>query len=100
MLGVLLDCTLSFAGQAREVAKQASGKLNLLATLAHTEWGWRKRDLMKIYQTFIRSKLDYAAAAWQPWLSHSSVRELDVVQNQALRMVTGHMAKAPTVRPG
>jgi len=37
MLGVLLDCTLSFAGQAREVAKQASGKLNLLATLAHTE---------------------------------------------------------------
>ena len=96
MLGVLLDCTLSFAGQAREVAKQASGKLNLLATLAHTEWGWRKRDLMKIYQTFIRSKLDYAAAAWQPWLSHSSVRELEVVQNQALRMVTGHMAKAPT----
>ena len=35
----MLDCTLSFAGQAREVAEQASRKLNLLATLAHTEWG-------------------------------------------------------------
>jgi hypothetical protein len=96
MLGVLLDGMLSFTAQTREVAKQASSKLNLLATLSHTEWGWRKRDLMKIYQTFIRSKLEYAAAAWQPWLSHSSIRELDVVQNQALRMISGHMAKAPT----
>jgi ribonuclease HI len=96
MLGVLLDGMLSFTAQTREVTKQASSKLNLLATLSHTEWGWRKRDLMKIYQTFIRSKLDYAAAAWQPWLSHSSIRELDVVQNQALRMISGHMAKAPT----
>jgi hypothetical protein len=87
MLGVRLDCTLSFAGQAREVAEQASGKLNLLANLAHTEWGCRKLVLMKIYQTFICSKLDYAATAWQPWLPHSSVKKLDVEQIQALRIV-------------
>ena len=40
MLGVHLDCQLSFVKQTEEAVKQASGKLKLLAVLANTEWGW------------------------------------------------------------
>ena len=95
MLGVHLDCQLSFVKQTEEAVKQASGKLKLLAVLANTEWGWRKNDLMMIYRTFIRSKLDYGAASWQPWLSQTSINDLDVVQNQALRLITGQPRSTP-----
>ena len=89
MLGVWLDRKLSFNEQTAQVTKQASSKLKLLAVLANAEWGWRRDDLMKIFEGFIQGKLGYAAAAWQPWLSNTSIKELDVVQNQALRLITG-----------
>ena len=95
MLGVTLDSQLSFNQQTAEVTRQASTKLKLLAILANTEWGWKKNDLMKIYQTFVKNRLDYAAAAWQPWLSDPSIRELDTVQNRALRLITGQMRSSP-----
>jgi ribonuclease HI len=95
MLGVVLDTTLSFGEQVKEVTRQATEKLKLMSALAHTEWGWRKRDLMKIYLTFIRSRLDYGAAAWQPWLSETSIEKLDVVQNKAMRIASGQMSRAP-----
>ena len=50
---------------------------------------------MMIYRTFIRSKLDYGAASWQPWLSQTSINDLDVVQNQALRLITGQPRSTP-----
>ena len=45
--------------------------------------------MMMICRTFIRRKLDYGAASWQPWLSQTPINDLDVVQNQALRLITG-----------
>ena len=95
MLGVVLDTTLSFGEQVKEVTRQATEKLKLMSALAHTEWGWRKRDLMKIYLTFIRSRLDYGAAAWQPWLFETSIKKMDVVQNKAMKIASGQMSRAP-----
>ena len=43
-----------------------------------------------------RSVLDYAAAAWQPWLSDSQLKKLEVAQNKALRLVTGQYSSTPT----
>ena len=42
-----------------------------------------------------RSVLDYAAPAWQPWLSKTKENKLEVAQSKALRIVTGQYASTP-----
>ena len=53
---------------------------------------------MKIYlQRFAAyfSKLDYAAPAWQPWLSKTNLTNLDRLQNCSLRLITGQLVSTP-----
>ena len=38
--------------------------------------------------------MDYAAPGWQPWLAESNLDALEVVQNKALRIVTGNVQKS------
>ena len=52
-----------------------------------------KQDLIKVYVSQIRSKMDYAAAGWQPWLKKTNMDLLERVQNKALRIVTGNVQK-------
>ena len=96
LLGVYLDCQLSFHYHTKEIAGAASKKLRLLSLVSHSDWGWGRAELHKLYSAFVRTKLDYAAPSWQPWLSPSNVELLDRVQNRALRLITGQMAGAPT----
>ena len=39
--------------------------------------------------------MDYAAAAWQPWLSETQMQKLERAQNKALRIVTGQYNSTP-----
>jgi len=68
----------------------------MLASLAGKQWGWRKENLRRVYLTTQRCVLDYAAAAWQPWLSDSQMQKLERAQNKALRIVTGQYNSTPT----
>jgi len=95
LLGVYLDCQLSFQYQTKEVSAAAIKKLRLLAMVSYSTWGWGRAELMKLYSAFVRSKMDYAASSWQPWLSPSNVEVLDRVQNRALRLITGQMQSSP-----
>ena len=95
LLGVFLDCQLSFQYQTKEVAAAAIKKLRLLAMVSYSSWGWGRAELMKLYSAFIRTRMDYAAPSWQPWLSPSNVEVLDRVQNRALRLITGQMQSSP-----
>ena len=58
-------------------------------------WGWRKKHLRQVYITTQRTVLDYAAPAWQPWLSNTSMNKLETAQNAALRLVTGQYRSTP-----
>ena len=89
LLGVLLDRSLSFTVHTDEVVRRATSKTRILAALAHTEWGWRKQQLKKVFFAHVRSVLDYAAAGWQPWACKTNLDALERVQNKALRFITG-----------
>ena len=41
------------------------------------------------------SKLDYAAPAWQPWLSKTNLTNLDCLQNRSLQLITGKLVSTP-----
>ena len=47
------------------------------------------------FHTLVRSKLDYAAPAWQPLLSDTNLSSLDRRQNYSLRLITGQHVSTP-----
>ena len=93
-LGVYLDRELTFVKHIAEIMKRTQSKQRMLSALSHTDWGCRKQDLMKVYITHVRSVMDYAASGWQPWLATTNMEALEVVQNKALRIVTGNVKNA------
>ena len=92
LLGVHLDRTLSFRKHTELTKKKVGKKCRMLGAV---EWGWRKKDLIRVYSTQVRPVLDYGAPAWQPWLSASSVKLLETANNKALRMITGQSKDTP-----
>ena len=95
LLGVILDCKLSFNEHVKMVTEKTGKKMRMLAAVSNSEWGWKKFDLMKIFIAHIRSVIDYAGVAWQPWISKTQVEKLDVSQNKALRLITRQAKTAP-----
>ena len=98
LLGVTFDRTLCFGPHVNTIVKAATSKLKILAKLSYSDWGCNKSDLFRIYQAVVRSKMDYAGPAWQPWLSETQMDKLEVVQNKALRLVTGQ-TKSTRIEP-
>ena len=97
LLGVYLDRQLTFNKHIEEVSKTATQKMKVIGAVSNSKWGWDKESLKKIiYQMFVKSKMDYAAPAWQPWLSETSAKALDRIQNKALRLVSGQLKTTPT----
>ena len=79
-------------------ATQKVGKrTKLLKAVGSREWGWKKKTLRKLYVATQRSVLDYAGAAWQPYLSNTHFKKLETAQNKALRAITGHCSSTPVV---
>ena len=52
-------------------------------------------SLRTLYITYIRSAMEYASPAWYPWLSETTKKKLERVQNEALRVITGHSKTCP-----
>ena len=94
-LGVQLDRKLSLKEHLGELTKKATSRLNLLKHLSSLNWGADKETLRQLYIGYIRSVIDYSLPL-QSIASHSSLAQLDRVQNQALRFVSGAMKTTPT----
>ena len=81
LLGVtLVDRQLTFTPHTTNVAERVASKNNILASLSHTNWGWKRDTLKSVYLTSIRSIMDYAAPSWQPWLCPSNTKTLESAQ--------------------
>ena len=95
LLGVILDTQLCFGPHVQHVVSEATKKSQMLHALAGSDWGAGKKYLRMIYLAFCRSKMMYAASAWQPWLSDSQTDNLEVAQNKACRTIAGHYRSSP-----
>ena len=96
LLGVILDRTLTFGAHVAHILAKVAKKSNILRAVAHSSWGWRKSDLRRVFSSHIRSVMNYAGAAWQPWLSDTNVSALETAQNRCLRIITTQSATTPT----
>ena len=95
LLGAFLDRQLAFSKHTEVVVERIGKKCRMLGAVSNTEWGWRKKDLTKIYNVQIRQVLDYGAPAWQPWISETHVKDLERLNQRALRMITGQSVGTP-----
>ena len=93
-LGVTLDRSLCFADHVENVCKRVGDRCKMLACLASRSWGWKKHSLRRVFTSTQRSIMDYAASAWQPWLSSSQMEKLERTQNKCLRLITGQYSNS------
>ena len=89
LLGVTFDPTFTFSTHAAITARKAGSRLGVLRALSDTSFGHDKECLSLTYKSIIRPFFDYAAPIVYPLYSQSSIRRLQLVQNRALRLVTG-----------
>ncbi|XP_043194729.1 uncharacterized protein LOC122366479 [Amphibalanus amphitrite] len=88
-LGIALDRSLTFTGHVKTIKAKMLQRNNVLRAISGTTWGCSPSDLRSTYLAFSRACADYAAGAWMPGLSESGLRELETVQRQACRTITG-----------
>ena len=57
--GVMFNHKLSFIPHIKYLRTRCNKTIQILRTIAHTEWGVSKETLLKLPSSLIRSKLDY-----------------------------------------
>ena len=83
-LGIWIQDTLKPSKQCEAAAKAAHGIITQIGRAFH----YRKTAyLVPLFKTFIRPKLEYAVAAWSPWLTQD-IDVLEDVQRRIVRMMS------------
>ena len=95
LLNVILDRSLTFNAHLKKLIALLLSSIHIVRATAHTSWSWRRTTLKMAFHALIRSKLDYAAPAWQPWLSNTNLSCLDCLQNRSLQFITGQLVSTP-----
>ena len=63
-LGMIFDRKLSFIPHIKYLKAKCLKALNLLKALSHTSWDADRTTLLKLYQSLVRSKLDWLYYIW------------------------------------
>jgi ribonuclease HI/endonuclease/exonuclease/phosphatase (EEP) superfamily protein YafD len=94
-LGVKYDRLLHFGAHAQMIIDRVENRNRVLRSLGGTDWGWGRQWLRSVFLALQRSVLEYATAAWYPWMSMSHFSKLESAQLKAARLVTRLVASTP-----
>ena len=94
ILGVTLDPSLSFTPHVKAIKAKCTKQLNLLKVQAGTSWGQQKETLSVTYNSLIKPIITYAAPIWFPPTCKSNKESLQIIQNKAMRTITGSINMA------
>ena len=95
ILGVTFDPQFTFTTHCKNIATKCSSRLNILKALAGTTWGHQKETLLTTYKALIKPVITYAAPIWYPPTCKTNVDSLQVIQNKALRVISGCHTMSP-----
>ncbi|XP_076038101.1 uncharacterized protein LOC143023464 [Oratosquilla oratoria] len=93
-LGVIFDQNLTWNNHILNLRQSSLSALNILKTVSGRDWGADQPSLLRLYHALIRSRLDYACQIYSS-ASATSLRSLDTVHHQALRLCTGAYRTSP-----
>ena len=94
-LGITLDGPhLTWDKHIKYLINSSQQKLNIMKSLASTKWGANRKLMTLFYQSYIKSKILYGVQAYSS-ASPSILSRLEVVQNCAIRIITGLRRSTP-----
>lgn len=85
-LGITLDPSMTFNNNFDNIRKRCLDRLNVLKVLAHKSWGLSTKTLVQVYNTLIRSLLEYSMFTY-PLLNKVNRKKMQAIQNNALRII-------------
>ena len=85
LLGIIFDPGLNFK---KHLIEKCNKNINLIRVLSHYGKGISKANLVKVYNAYIRSLFNYSFIPFTV-VSASIKKELQIIQNNALRYITG-----------
>ena len=83
-LGVWIGTNLKPTKQCATAAKSANFAMGQLLRSFHYR---KKANLIPLYKTFVRPRLEFAAAAWNPW-NEGDIKILEKVQERFVRQIS------------
>lgn len=93
-LGVLLDEKLSFIPHIKKLRIKCMKALNILKILSHQSYGTDRECLLSIFNSLVRSRIDYGSPVYQS-APKSALKLLDPVYHLGLRLATGAFRTSP-----
>ena len=85
-LGLLVDSKLSFNAHVDATTKKAN---STRAFLSRNFYHCNQKIKEATYMTYLRPKVEYAAAAWDPHIQRN-IKKVEQVQRSSARFVTGN----------
>ena len=93
-LGITLDFRLTFRIHTNRIRTKAQRRLNILRALSSTQWGGDRRTLTLLFNSLIRSTLEYNSFIYT-YLARSNQERIEAIQNASLRTITGALRTTP-----
>ncbi|GFW24687.1 uncharacterized protein LOC103524116 [Trichonephila clavipes] len=93
-LRISLDSRLTWTKHIAKVVESATSRLSLLKRIAGVKWGSSQSVLTSTFTSYIRPVIDYGSELLVT-ASDSVLSKLDIVQNKALRFITGAATLTP-----
>ena len=87
-LGMVFDSRLTWKPHIDNVAMRCMKRINVLKSLAGSDWGSDTSSLLLLFRTLIRPILDYGCEVYDT-AKHTIKRKLDSVQLNALKVCSG-----------
>ncbi|KAI5747442.1 hypothetical protein M8J77_014609 [Diaphorina citri] len=94
LLGLHFDKKLNFKYHLSELKSDCLKRINLMKLFCNIKWGADYKTLLQLYRSYIRSKLDYASIVYSS-ASDSSLKVLDTVHHQGVRLALGAFKSSP-----
>jgi len=94
-LGVVFDGpNLDYRKHINKLKADCLSRLNILKSVSGNNWGSDRNMLNQLYDSLILSKLNYGSQFYCT-ASNTTLAQLDVVQNTALRIIAGARTTSP-----
>ena len=95
-LGLTFHSNSSWTPHIKILKAKCLNSLNIIKYLSHPRTGCNRRLLLQLYNSLIRSQLDYGAPIYRN-TNKTALQMLDSVQSAALRLALGALRTSPTL---
>jgi len=93
-LGLTLDSKMTWKPHVTRLRNECSKAMNILKSIASTDWGADQGIMMHLYRALVRSRLDYGAIVYGS-ASNEVLKPLNAIANEAIRIATGAYRSSP-----